>query len=158
MSESETLAEKLQAEGQKLIAYMGSLDADSWCAQVYADGAVWTTRSVFAHLLAAEKAFIQLFSQIRLGGSGVSEDFDIDRYNASQHRKMAELPPEDVMQQFGDFRAQMVAMVSTLSASDLDRRGRHPFLGTVTLREMIRMIYIHGQTHARDVRRALAKV
>ena len=157
MSESATLAVKLDAEGQKLSSFMAGLRADEWQAQVYADGGIWTTRSVFAHLLTAERAFIKLFDQIRLGGAGVSDDFDIDRYNASQQRKTALLAPADLIQQFREVRGQMVAFVSGLADLDLEKRARHPFLGVVTLREMIRMIYIHGQTHYRDVRRALAQ-
>jgi hypothetical protein len=157
MSESATLAAKLQGEGQKLRSFMEGLRADQWIAQVYADGGVWTTRSVFAHLLTADRAFIKLFDQIRLGGSGVSDDFDIDRYNASQQRKTADLGPAELVQQFSEIRGQMVVFVSGLADRDLEKRARHPFLGVVTLREMIRMIYIHGQTHYRDVRRALAQ-
>jgi hypothetical protein len=157
MSEGATLAAKLEGEGQKLSRFMEGLRAEQWHAQVYADGGVWTTRSVFAHLLTAERAFVKLFDQIRLGGAGVSEDFDIDRYNASQQRKTAGLGPKDVVQQFPQIRRQMVAYVSGLAEDDLERRARHPFLGVVSLREMIRMIYIHGQTHYRDVRRALPK-
>jgi hypothetical protein len=157
MSESATLAAKLEGEGQKLSRFMEGLRAEQWHAQVYADGGVWTTRSVFAHLLTAERAFVKLFDQIRLGGAGVSEDFDIDRYNASQQRKTADLGPADLVRQFSEIRGQMVAFVSGLSDVDLEKEARHPFLGIVTLREMIRMIYIHGQTHYRDVRRALAQ-
>jgi hypothetical protein len=158
MPESASLAEKLEVEGQKLSGFMAGLRADQWNARVYADGSVWTTRSVFAHLLTAERAFIKLFDQIRLGGPGVSDDFDIDRYNASQQRKTADLVPSDLIQQFSEIRGQMVAFVSGLADVDLERQARHPFLGVVTLREMIRMMYIHGQTHLRDVRRALARV
>jgi hypothetical protein len=157
MPESNSLAAKLEAEGQKLNSYMAGLQADEWNAQVYTDGAVWTTRGVFAHLLTAERAFIRLFDQIRGGGAGVSDDFDIDRYNASQQRKTADLSPADLVRQSAEVRSQMVAFVSGLADVDLDRRARHPFLGVVTLREMIRMIYIHAQTHYRDVRRALAR-
>jgi hypothetical protein len=157
MSESSTLAAKLEVEGQKLGRFIAGLGADEWNMRVYADGAVWTTRSVFAHLLAAEQAFLKLFDQIRLGGQGVSDDFDIDRYNASQQRKMAELLPADLVQKFPEIRRQMITFVRALTDQDLQKRARHPFLGVVTLREMIRMIYIHGQTHYRDVRRALEK-
>jgi hypothetical protein len=157
MSDSATLAAKLELEGRKLTRFMVELRADEWNAPVYADGGLWTTRSVFAHLLTAERAFIQLFDQIRLGGPGVTDDFDIDRYNASQQRKTAALRPADLVGQFPEIRGQMVALVSGLADVDLEKRARHPFLGVVTLREMIRMIYIHGQTHYRDVRRALTQ-
>jgi hypothetical protein len=110
---------------------------------------------VCAHLLTAERAFVKLFAEIRDGGAGVSEDFSIDRYNAIQQQRTAGLAPVVLIEELGLARAQMVAFVSGLTASDLERKGRHPFLGVVSLREMVKMIYIHNQTHFRDVRRVL---
>ena len=155
MSEAASLAAKLQAEGEKVDLFMASLDEGQWNAEVYTEGAIWTIRGVFAHLLSAERAFVKLFAEIRDGGAGVSEDFNIDRYNAIQQRKTAGLAPAALIEELRAARAQMVAFVSGLTASDLERKGRHPFLGVVSLREMVKMIYIHNQTHFRDVRRVL---
>jgi hypothetical protein len=49
----------------------------------------------------------------------------------------------------------MVEWVTRLQDSELERTGRHPYLGITTLREMIKMVYIHNQTHYRDIRRVL---
>ena len=155
MPEGAALSAKLQAEGEKLVAFMASLRDGQWNAQVYSAEAVWTVRGVFAHLLSAERDFVQLLSGIQSGGSGVSESFNIDRYNARQQKRTAALEPEGLVNAFRAARAQMVEFVSSLTDSDLHRHGRHPFLGVVSLREMVKMIYIHNQTHVRDVRRAL---
>ena len=100
-------------------------------------------------------AVVKLFEQIRTGGPGVSEDFVIDRYNARQQEKTRELSPEELLQQYRSLREQMVAWVSKLKNEELDIQGRHPFLGITSLRDMIKLIYIHNQTHYRDLRKVL---
>lgn len=155
MSETVELAEKLKSEGEKLSSFFAGLSDGQWKAEVYTEGSTWTIRSILAHLVTAERAFVKLFEQIRQTGQGVSEDFSIDRYNARQQEKTAELTPHELLDQFRSVRADMIQWVSGISDSDLEKLGRHPFLGATTLREMIRMVYIHNQTHYRDVRRVL---
>src|SRR5512140_1911362 len=82
MSEAGELAAKLEAEGEKMSAFFAGLALEQWNAEVYTEGSVWTVRSILAHLMTAERAFVKLFENIRQGGPGVSEDFVIDRYNA----------------------------------------------------------------------------
>jgi hypothetical protein len=96
-----------------------------------------------------------LFERIRQGGEGVAEDFEIDRANALQQEKAKDLSPSELLEQYKSTREKTVEWISGLSDSDLEKTGRHPFLGITTLREMIKMIYIHNQTHYRDLRRVL---
>ena len=49
----------------------------------------------------------------------------------------------------------MEAWVSALKDEELEIKGRHPFLGETVIREMIKMLYIHNQTHYRDVKKVL---
>jgi hypothetical protein len=49
----------------------------------------------------------------------------------------------------------MVMFVHGLGNLDLERKGRHPYLGVVCLRDMIKMIYVHNHAHLRDVQKAL---
>ncbi len=155
MSEAADLAAKLHVEGERLTAFFAGLDDDEWERIVYTEGTVWSVRSILAHLMTAEQAFVRLFEQIRQGGGGVSEDFVIDRYNASQQRKTANLSTGDLRHSYQEARAEMVAWVSGLSDGDLEKRGRHPFLGSTSLRDMIKMVYLHNHMHYRDVRRVL---
>lgn len=155
MSETSELAAKLKSEGEKLMSFFTGLTDDQWKLEVYTEGTVWTIRSILAHLMTAERAFVKLFENIRQGGSGVSEDFVIDRYNARQQEKTQDLSPEELLKQFQSVRAEMISWVSSINDTDLERTGRHPFLGVTTLREMVKMVYIHNQIHYRDIRKAL---
>lgn len=155
MIEGATLAAKLQSEGDKLAGFMAALAEDDWSIQVYADGTTWTVRSILAHLMTTERAFLKLIDRIRQGGPGVPDDFEIDRYNARQQEKTQGMSRDELLAGYREARAKMVELVAAMGSDDLERRGRHPYLGPTTLREMVKMIYIHNQTHYRDVRRAL---
>jgi uncharacterized protein (TIGR03083 family) len=147
------LAERLKTEGEKTAAFFASLTPEQWQATVYTEGGEWTVRSVLAHYVTAEKGFLQIFASIRAGGPSASEDFDIDRYNASQQKKTKELTPAELLAQFIAVRAEMAALVAAFSAADLEKQGRHPFLGPATLAEMVKMVYRHNQIHHRDLRK-----
>ena len=156
MPEAADLARKLTSEGERFAAFFASLTEAQWQAEVYTEGGVWTIRNVLAHLMTAERAFVRLFSDICAGGRGVSEDFSIDRYNASQQIKTRELSPADLLEEYRKARAEMIAFVSGLQDSDLEKIGRHPYLQETTLREMIKMVYIHNQVHYRDLKKVIA--
>jgi hypothetical protein len=151
------LTERLKTEGEKSIAFFSSLSPEQWRLPVYTEGENWTIRSVLAHYVTAERGFVTIFSQIRDGGNGVGEDFDIDRYNASQQKKTSELSPADLLDEFKEVRAKMTAFVASLEEADLDKQGRHPYLGQTTLREMVKMVYRHNQIHYRDLRKIIAE-
>jgi uncharacterized damage-inducible protein DinB len=87
MSETSVLADKLRSEGQKVIGYFEKLSDEEWSTEIYTENTIWTIRNLFAHLLTSERAFVKLFESIKQGGEGVSNDFVIDRYNASQQEK-----------------------------------------------------------------------
>ena len=155
MDDVPALVEKLRQEGQKVEFYMHSLSAAARMREVYAEGALWTVRSVLAHLMSAERAFIHLFREIQKGGDGVGVTFSIDDFNAREQTRNEHLSFEATLNAFQETRARMIDLVATFTAADLEKKGRHPFLGMTSLREMIKMIYIHDQTHLRDIRKAL---
>ena len=157
MSETIELAQKLKSEGEKFAAFFGSLTDDQWKKEIYTEDSAWTIRNILSHLMTSERAFVKLFENIRQGGPGVSDDFVIDRYNASQQEKTKDSTPQELLEQYKAMRAQMVAWVSGIGDLDLQKTGRHPFLGITTLREMVKMVYIHNQTHYRDLRKVLNK-
>lgn len=149
------LADRLKTEGEKTHAFFSALAPDGWQTPVYTEGQTWTTRNVLAHFVTAERGFLKLFADIRAGGPGASEEFDIDRYNANQQEKTRELTPAELLEQFRAVRAEMAALVASFSEEDLQKQGRHPFLGLTTLAEMVKMVYRHNQIHLRDLRKLL---
>jgi hypothetical protein len=157
MSELTDLADKLTSEGERFVAIFSALTDTQWQADVYTEGTVWTVRNVLSHFVTSERGLVRLFEQIRQGGTGAADDFSIDRYNASQQEKTKELTPSELLEQYKAVRADSVTWVLGLQESDLEITGRHPFLGQTTLREMVKMLYLHNQIHYRDLKKALGK-
>jgi len=155
MSEITDLAEKLKSEGEKFSAIFAGLTAEQWQTEVYTEDTIWTIRNVLSHFVTSERALIKLFEQIRQGGAGSSEEFSIDRYNASMQTRTKAATPQELLEQYKSIRAESVAWVSGLKESELELTGRHPFLGPTVIREMIKMLYIHNQLHYRDMKRAI---
>ena len=155
MSEINELAEKLKLEGEKIYSIFSAFTDDQWNAEVYTEGTTWTIRHMLSHLVTSERGLIKLFEQIRLGGEGASTDFSIDRYNAAQQARSKDLAPLEILAQYKEVRKNSIAWVSGLKDEELEIKGRHPFLDITTIREMIKMIYIHNQTHTRDMKKIL---
>ncbi len=155
MSETAELAEKLKSEGERMVAFFSTLNDDQWRAEVYTEGTTWTIRNVLSHYVTSERGLVRLFEQIRQGGGGVTDEFSIDRYNASQQEKTRELIPAELLEQYKTVRAESITWVRGLKDEELKIQGRHPFLGQTVIREMVRMLYMHNQLHYRDVKRAL---
>lgn len=155
MSELNELADKLQSEGEKFFALFAGLTDDQWQKKVYTEGETWTIRNVLAHFVTSERGLVKLFERIRISGEGSPDDFSIDRYNASQQQKTKDLSPQELLEQYKAVRSDSVAWTLSLEESDLEKQGRHPFLGMTTLREMIKMLYLHNQIHYRDMKKVL---
>ena len=148
-----SLAERLKTEGEKATAYFAELNDEQWQTEVYTEGDTWTIRSILAHFVTSERGLLKLFESVRQGGPGASDDFSIDRYNAHQQEKTKNLTAPELLEQFAEVRAETVKWTSELSQEDLAIEGHHPFMGQVTLAEMLKMIYLHNQLHFRDLRK-----
>lgn len=155
MSEIPELAQKLKSEGEKFVGIFAGLTDEQWQTEVYTEGTTWTIRNVLSHFVTSERGLLKLFEQIRQGGAGSSEEFSIDRYNASMQARAKDSTPQELLEQYKSVRTDSIAWTSSLSEADLEKQGRHPFLGTATIREMIKMLYLHNQLHYRDVKRVI---
>ena len=155
MSEVTELAGKLKSEGEKFLSIFSGLSNDQWNQEVYTEGTTWTIRNVLAHFVTSERGLVKLFEQIRQGGAGAADDFSIDRYNAAQQERTKELSSQELLEQYKQVRDNSVAWVSALREEEFEITGRHPFLQMTTIREMIKMLYIHNMTHYRDMKKVL---
>lgn len=155
MSDIAELAEKLRSEGEKFADFFSGLIDDQWKIEVYTEGEMWTIQNVLSHFVTSERGLIKLFESIRRGGSGVSDDFSIDRYNNAQQQKTKDLNRAELLEQYKEVRADSIAWVSGLNEEELETKGRHPFLGETVIREMVKMLYIHNQIHYRDLKKVL---
>jgi len=155
MSEITQLVEKLKAEGEKIVSIFSGLTDDQWNQEVYTEGTTWTIRHVLSHFVTSERGLIKLFEQIRQGSTGAADDFSIDRYNAAMQERTKEATAHELLEQYKQIRANSIAWVAGLKDEELEIMGRHPFLEITTIREMIKMLYIHNMTHYRDMKKSI---
>jgi uncharacterized protein (TIGR03083 family) len=152
---TEPITARLIEKGQETAAFFRALTPQQWQARVYTEGSQWDARQVLCHFVSAERAFLRIFEDVMQGGPGAPEGFNIDRFNEREVSQMAMLAPQELIAQFEQVRAAVVAFVQGLDDSDLDREGRHPFFGVDRLEKFLKLIYRHNMIHERDVRRAL---
>ena len=149
------LANSLEREGAKTLAFFNELDAESWTVQIYSDGDAWTVHHLLAHFTEVEGSIRKLIARILEGEPGVPEDFDIDRWNARYTMEMSEHDRDYLLAEFARRRAATVELARGLSDADLETSGRHPFLGPAQVKDMLKLMYVHLLGHQRDIRRAL---
>ena len=155
MDLAQQLADTLEDEGRKTVEFFRALAPEQRNLQVYADGQAWKVHNVLAHFTEVEGSISKLIARIVGGGEGVSEDFDIDRWNAKHTAELSTQDQVTLLDEFTQRRAATVEMVRGLSDADLEKRGRHPALGDSQVKDMLRLMYLHLQGHQRDIKRAL---
>jgi hypothetical protein len=151
------LADALETEGAKTIEFFKPLTPEKWDLPIYGEGPGWHVHNLLAHFVEVEGSISRLIRQVVDGGSGVTEDFDIDRWNAKHTGEISSQDREWLLKEFECRRRATVAMVRGLSDADLKKRGRHPALGVTEVKRMLRTMYLHIQGHQRDIKRTLKK-
>jgi hypothetical protein len=107
------------------------------------------------HLIHGERTdWIPRARHIMAGETGAFEPFD----RTAQFRDRKGLG--ELLATFADLRRESLAALAgmKLTNSDLDRRGLHPELGSVTLRELLATWVVHDLDHVAQVARTMAKV
>jgi hypothetical protein len=151
------LSERLLHEGEKSIEFFQSLTPDQLDQTIYTEGTHWTARQVLAHFVFSERSLCRLVENIAAGGAGSPENFDIDGYNERKVKDFENTALPDLVEQFHQNRKKTALVVAKLQVEDLQRQGRHPFLGIVPLAEIIKIIYRHNQIHQREIRQEYSK-
>jgi Mycothiol maleylpyruvate isomerase N-terminal domain len=149
------ILEHLRDAGSHTAATFRALRPEDWQVVVQDEGAGWRVRDILAHFVTIEASMHRLFEDMLTGGAGSPPDFDLDRFNASQTAKIAHLPPEKLVERFETVRARTIEIVAGIRPADLDRVGRHAFLGEDNLERFIRWAYEHTALHEAEVRAAL---
>lgn len=150
------LLERLKDEGDRTAKFFLSLSSEDWHKKIYSEGATWTVRQVLAHFVMAEEGILDLIEDIRAGGSGVPPDFNLNAYNERRVARLDEVNPAQLIERFQEQRRATIQKVSQLKEGDLNKIGRHPFLGMASIEEIVRLIYRHNQIHQRDVRKVIS--
>jgi DinB family protein len=115
----------------------------------------WRPRDVVGHLITGEQTdWIARTRRILEAGPSVAFD-RFDRF--AMLERDAGVPLDDLVEQFADLRARnLAALQELIGEGDLDRRGLHPSLGEVTLRELLATWAVHDLDHLSQIHAGLA--
>jgi hypothetical protein len=140
----------------------GALDAllrglpDGWIA-ANEGGDTWSPFDVVGHLIHGERT--DWMPRVRIilehGEGRPFDKFDrFAQFAASEGRSLGSL-----LDEFAMLRQENLRQLSALGLTDedLDRRGRHPELGVVTLRQLLATWVAHDLDHVVQVSRVLAR-
>ena len=137
------------------IAFYRSLNPEELSVKVYQDGESWTVMQVLAHLITIERSMQWLFKNMLSGGPGAPPDFDIERFNRSQPKKLFKFELDELIQQFQLVREATISIVRDMDENDLDREGWHAYHGHGKLERFIRWAYEHQRMHEDEMRQVL---
>ncbi len=129
---------------------------DGWIA-AHEGGDTWSPFDILGHLIHGERTDWMQRVRILLD-HGEARPFDkFDRFaqfDASKGRTLASL-----LDEFAIVRQHSLGELAALDLTDadLDRRGRHPELGVVTLRQLLATWVAHDLDHVMQISRVLAR-
>lgn len=119
-------------------------------------GESWTPFEIVGHLIVGERTDWMPRVQIILqhGESRAFEPFDRLAQKKQCHGKTLDA----LLDQFAQLRNQNLAELQSINLrpSDLERRGTHPALGTVTLSQLLATWAVHDLTHLHQLSRVMA--
>ena len=116
----------------------------------------WSVFDVIGHLIHGERTDWMIRARIILQ-SGESRPFDrFDRFAQERESQGKTLPR--LLDEFALLRSQNLAELRALNlqAEDLQKRGKHPALGTVTLSQLLATWAAHDLTHVHQISRIMA--
>ena len=115
----------------------------------------WRPRDVVGHLITGEQTD-WIPRTRRILEEGTSLPFDrFDRF--AMLERDAGVPLNELVERFAALRGASLAALGELARdADLDRRGLHPSLGEVTLRELLATWAVHDLDHIAQIYAGLA--
>ncbi len=146
---------ELRNNEEEIINFYKDLNAMQLGIIVYPEDPAWTIQQVLAHFITIERSMQWLFKDILAGGPGSPEDFDVDRFNLTQPRKLDGLSLDELFAKFRAVRRDTVAIVEGMADKDLDLEGRHAFHGHGKLERFIAWAYEHARLHLDDIRKKI---
>ena len=123
---------------------------DTWTDTTDVPQGGWRPKDVLGHLITGELTdWVERTQRILEHGTRVPFD-KFDRFGHADRDADATL--DDLVEHFARLRAENLARLGELvTDADLDRRGMHPSLGEVTLRELLATWAVHDLDHVSQI-------
>ncbi|CAB1061545.1 hypothetical protein D1BOALGB6SA_6320 [Olavius sp. associated proteobacterium Delta 1] len=151
----ENIIAELKNNEEEIISFFKGLNSGQLAMTVYPEDPGWTVQQMLAHLITIEGPMQWLFKNLLAGGPGSPVDFDLDRFNRTQPRKLDGQSLDELCENFRSVRRETITIVEGMEDKDLDREGRHAFHGHGKLERFIVWAYEHARLHLADIRKAL---
>jgi hypothetical protein len=129
---------------------------DGWIA-AHEGGETWSPFDVIGHLIHGERTdWMQRIRIVLQHGEGRAFD-KFDRL--AQFADAKGRPLGSLLDELASLRKENLRALAALrlSDADLDRRGRHPELGVVTLRQLLATWVAHDLDHVVQISRVMAR-
>jgi uncharacterized damage-inducible protein DinB len=128
---------------------------DSWI-NANEGGDTWSAFDVIGHLIHADRTNWMPRVMTILEHGDAKPLIEFDRFAHFQNSKGRTI--SSLLDEFAAVRkASVEALRSTVTAADLDRAGRHPALGVVTLQQLLAAWVVHDFDHLMQISRVLAR-
>ena len=128
---------------------------EAWTLRNEGEG-TWNVFDVVGHLIHGERSDWMTRTKVILqsGEKQPFEPFDrLGQFRESQGKSLGQL-----LDEFARLRSENLIELRALNLgdADLERRGRHPALGVVTLSELLSTWAVHDLTHLHQISRIMA--
>jgi len=129
--------------------------AETWTLRNEGEN-TWSAFDIVGHLIHGERTdwMPRVKSILQFGESQAFASFDrLAQLRESQRKSLGQL-----LDEFARLRAENLKELGALNLrpEDLERRGRHPALGVVTLSELLSTWAAHDLTHLHQISRVMA--
>ncbi|HEY0581585.1 MAG TPA: DinB family protein [Chloroflexota bacterium] len=147
------LRQELLRSQRALLDALDQVGPDDWLKASPNEG--WTVRDLLVHLTTAEAGFVPTLRRMAAGQGGVPADFDPNRWNASQLKRRAEIPSDQLRPELEKAHAEMLALLDTLDDAALDQRGQMSSGSEGSTEDTFRLVAAHKDSHRNDILAAL---
>lgn len=148
------LLKALRETAGALRSYVWGLDDEALRRRPTADE--WCLLELLGHLRDCERRHLE-----RLEAMAFQREPRIDAFDAESMQPevpYALLDPEETLAEFESLRLRTLRLLRSLSEEDWERTGLHPYLGPVTVTQVVREMSEHDLSHMWQARRIVEAV
>ena len=142
---------------EALLEVIGQMETADWDRPVQSVEGGWTVKQALLHLATSESGQVLTGKAIAAGQPTVPDDFDLNRYNKRQIEKNQEKQPPEILFGMAESQQKLLAFLDTVTAEDLDKRGKHGRGDVISLEQLFYRIGEHEAEHTAEIKRALGK-
>jgi len=152
----ETIKQRLTKTREEFRAAVGELTEEQWQTPAYSEeGADWRVLDILRHVTDSERGMTAMMAQLKAGGAGVPDDFDLTRWNRRVVTKLQDKTPAGLLDDMTHNRAALFAFIDSLADEDWARKGRHASGHIMTIEQICKLIAFHEREHLTEMQRAL---